>query len=134
MTDHILERYLEEYAHAQATEKESRMKVQAKILRSLVRYLKKKSGGLAAHAETLSPLIMDMEAQLCVALLHDFLYISETISLAKKFTLVQKSAYAGGFKRRPSSKDSAKASTLLQSVSIFKSEDRDSPQDGYDFS
>jgi hypothetical protein len=133
MSDQILDRYLEEYATAVATKRDSRTKTQAKIMRSLVRYLRKKSGGLAAHAEILSPLILDLESQLCVCDLTDFLFVSETIVLAKKFTLVVKKEYAGGLKRAPTREEREKSQTLLQSVDNFRPENTDSPANGYSF-
>lgn len=132
-SDPILERYLEEYRDAHETEKLSEIKVRAMIVRSLTRYLKKKSGGLAAHASILSPLIIHLEKELDDCSVNDFMFVSETIGLAKKFTLVEKGEYAGGFKRLPSDTERAQAQALLSIVDAFKSENTDQPADSFSY-
>ena len=133
VSDQILERYLEEYAQAEPSSKHSRTHVQATIVRSLTRYLKKKAGGLAAHAEILSPLILDLELQLCTSDLADFMFVSETISLAKKFIRIQKGEYAGGFKRALSPEERYRSKTLLEGVASFQSEDTKKEADSYSY-
>ena len=133
VSDPILERYLEEYQSADATTKYTRRRVQAMIVRSLTRYLKKKAGGLAAHSEILSPLILDLESQLEISDLSDFMFISETISLAKKFIRIQKGEYAGGFKRELSAEEKQKGKTLLETIAGFKSEDTGKEADAYSY-
>ena len=132
-SDPILERYLEEYWGAEPTDKLSEIKVRAYIVRSLTRYLKKKSGGLAAFAEILSPVIEHLETGLADCAINDFMFVSETIGLAKKFVLVQKGEYAGGFRRNPSDSEIAQARALLASVEAFKSEDTDQAADAYSY-